>query len=175
MAERIQKAYRNACEIPRVGKENKQNFRASGHELLLLLSMEDNILDYENWQWIAKGQIKKSTWDSKYRLASYSTRGRILFKEFGPFFISTSFISDVQMQAFIPVATPVKDFPAINCLHPYPKAMAAVARWKPIQLVGWHQVRALTTLPLTCDICHPEIKAQGGSDVRFISLTVGLR
>lgn len=37
-----------------------------------------------------------------------------------PFFISSSFISDVQMQAFIPVATPVKDFPATNCLHLYP-------------------------------------------------------
>lgn len=103
-------------------------------------------MDYENWQWIAKGQIKKSTRDSKYKLASYSTWGRILFKEFGPSFISSSFISDVQMQAFIPVATPVKDFPAINCLHLYPKAMTAVAQWKAIWLVGWHQVWGLTLL-----------------------------
>lgn len=89
-----------------------------------------NILDYESWQWVAKGQRKKSTWDSKYRLASYLTWGRILFEEFGPFFISNSFISDVQMQAFIPVATPVKDFPAINCLHLYPEAMSAGAQCK---------------------------------------------
>jgi len=59
-----------------------------------------------------------------------------LLKEFGPFFISSSFIPDVQMRAFIPVATPVKDFPAINCLHLYPEARTAVAQWKALQLVG---------------------------------------
>lgn len=45
-------------------------------------------------------------------------------------------MSDVQMQVFIPVATPVKDFPAINRRHLYPKAMTAAAQWKALQLAG---------------------------------------
>lgn len=38
----------NAYAILKIGGEN---ILASGHKLLLLLSMEGNILDYENWQW----------------------------------------------------------------------------------------------------------------------------
>lgn len=125
---------------------------------------------------IAKGQTKKSTWDSKYRLASYSTWGRTLFKEFRPFFISSSSISDVQMQAFIPVATPVKDFPAINCLHLYPKAMTAIAQRKAVQLVGWHQVWDLTLFFLWPAISVTvRSKNRGAQYVKSISLTDGQR
>lgn len=94
-----------------------------------------------------------------------------MFEEFGPFFISNSFISDVQMQAFIPVATPVKDFPAINSLHLYPEAMSAGLRAS--CAVAW------MTPGMRCPSGPPDLQdlsladQSRGSHGRSISLTAG--